>query len=303
MHPLLVPAVTVEGAAAAALAIVLAVAAAAKLGRPRESMRALATFGIVRPRGQAAVLAALVVLEGGLAAGVALRWPPAAWIAAATMLAFAALLARALATGRRGRPCACFGARSRVSPLGVVRDLVLAACLVTLPFLPETDIATDGWLAVGLVIALVACAVLAVAVLALAREIGSLRLTVPGQAALEIEHEGPEVGSRAPIAHMFRPGPSTRFALAVFSSDGCPLCRQLEPAVHALGRDPLVALEVFDEARDAEAWRALDIPGSPYAVVLDLDGSVLAKGTFNSAAQLESVLATAERRQMAGAGA
>src|SRR5216684_8355151 len=41
----------------------------------------------------------------------------------------------------------------------------------------------------------------------------------------------------------------------------------------------------------------MDVPGSPYAVVLGLDGTVLAKGTFNSLGQLESVLATAERRE------
>ena len=41
------------------------------------------------------------------------------------------------------------------------------------------------------------------------------------------------------------------------------------------------------------------IPGSPYAVAMALDGTVLAKGTFNDLAQLESVLATAERRAAA----
>ena len=39
---------------------------------------------------------------------------------------------------------------------------------------------------------------------------------------------------------------------------------------------------------DAAAWLALDVPGSPYAVALDRDGTVLAKGTFNNLAQLES---------------
>ena len=39
------------------------------------------------------------------------------------------------------------------------------------------------------------------------------------------------------------------------------------------------------------------MPGSPFAVALDADGTVLAKGTFNTGAQLESVLATAERRR------
>jgi hypothetical protein len=74
------------------------------------------------------------------------------------------------------------------------------------------------------------------------------------------------------------------------------VCRTLEPAVEYFARDPMVTLHTFDEQRDAAAWRALDVPGSPYAVALGLDGTVLAKGTFNSLGQLESVLATAERR-------
>jgi hypothetical protein len=57
----------------------------------------------------------------------------------------------------------------------------------------------------------------------------------------------------------------------------------------------------FDEHTDGDIWRALDVPGSPYALALDRDGTVLAKGTFNNLAQLESVLATAERRR-AGLG-
>ena len=44
-----------------------------------------------------------------------------------------------------------------------------------------------------------------------------------------------------------------------------------------------------------EIWRSLAIPGSPYAVVLSADGDVLAKGTFNSLYQLESLLAHATR--------
>jgi hypothetical protein len=39
------------------------------------------------------------------------------------------------------------------------------------------------------------------------------------------------------------------------------------------------------------------VPGSPYAIALTLDGLTLAKGTFNSLAQLESVIATARARE------
>ena len=47
---------------------------------------------------------------------------------------------------------------------------------------------------------------------------------------------------------MDRPG---RLGLAVFTTEGCHLCRALEPALEALARDPLVAVEIFDEVADA----------------------------------------------------
>ena len=81
------------------------------------------------------------------------------------------------------------------------------------------------------------------------------------------------------------PTPSPNYQVAGIEI-GTPVCRTLEPAVDYFARDPLVALRTFDEHRDAAAWRALDVPGSPYAVALGLDGTVLAKGTFNSLGQL-----------------
>ena len=125
-----------------------------------------------------------------------------------------------------------------------------------------------------------------------------LRLAVDPRGALEVAHEGPEVGARTALAERFgaelAPG---RIGLAVFSSEGCQMCRALAPTVAAFGRHPGVALLEFDEVRDAGAWAAADMPGSPFAVALDADGTVLAKGTFNTGAQLESVLAAAERRR------
>jgi hypothetical protein len=85
--------------------------------------------------------------------------------------------------------------------------------------------------------------------------------------------------------------------LAVFTSEGCGLCRALAPAVAAFGTHPTVVLRTFDEVEGAAAWSAADVPGSPFAIALDADGTVLAKGTFNTGAQLESVLAAAERRR------
>jgi hypothetical protein len=84
-------------------------------------------------------------------------------------------------------------------------------------------------------------------------------------------------------------------AVAVFTSPGCALCQALEPSLRLVSNDPEVELELFDEETDPDAWAALAVPGSPYAVVLGRDGVVLAKGTFNSLFQLESLLAHATR--------
>lgn len=274
----------------------LAAAGALKLASPRSSRAALATFGVTGARSSWAAWVAVVAAELGLAVGVAAGLDAAAYAAAALLGVFALALALALARGRAGAPCACFGSRSSVSAVAVVRTLALAAAFAAVPALPDGRPSRDGWLALGLAAAGVAIAGLAVAVVALAREVGMLRLMLGPQPALELPDEGPELGERSTVVERFRPGPRARLALAVFSSQGCHLCRSLEPAVEAMSRDPLVALRVFDDVRDADVWRALGIPGSPYAVALELDGTVRAKGTFNSFAQLETILAAAERR-------
>ena len=69
-------------------------------------------------------------------------------------------------------------------------------------------------------------------------------------------------------------------------------------------RSPVaIAVATFDEVADAELWRSLEIPGSPFALAVGAGGVVLAKGTFNNLAQLESVLVAAERRRSDGLGA
>jgi hypothetical protein len=280
-----------------ALAAVLLAAAASKLARPAESRAALQ--GLV-PR---LPLAALVALETALAAGVVAGLDAAAATAAAFLLVSAALLARALRAGRAGAPCGCFGARSRVSRLAVVRALGLAAAFAVLPLVPREDLSADAWLATVLAVALLAVCALGVAVLALAREVGMLRMAVGPQAALEIPEEGPAVGADSGLgAHLDPRADASVLGLAVFTSEGCRLCQALAPAVASLGRDPHVDLVELDEVRDAEHWSRLGVPGSPFAVALDQTGRVLAKGTFNSLPQLESVLATAERRRRAAAG-
>jgi hypothetical protein len=284
-----------------ALAGLLGGAAVAKLLSPRTSEAALATFGFAAGPLRRSAWMGLIATELSLAAGVALGSDAAAFGAAALMATFAALIGSALMRGRAGAPCACFGARSTIGPLSVLRNLALGAGFAAVPFLPDTDPSADAWLALGLGVALAACAGLAVAVLALAREVGMLRLQLGTQGALEISGEGPAVGTREPaLARRLAFDGHAELGLAVFTSEGCHLCQTLTPAVENVANDPLVSVGVFDEAAEPELWRELAVPGSPFAVAAGRDGTVLAKGTFNNLAQLESVLATAERRRREG---
>lgn len=276
---------------------ILAGASLAKLASPASSRAALASFGIEGRRAQAFVFPLLIAAELGLAAGVVAGWDAAAVLAAALMGLFAATMAGAIMRGRAGAPCACFGARSTVGWRGVARNAVLAVAFAALPLLPRSAISTDDWLALGLAVALLACAGLVVAVLALAREIGMLRLRLGPAAALEIPEEGPPLGSHSALVDRFTPQPEARLALAVFVSDGCRVCDALAPAIGVLEREPQIAVATFSEQAEPQAWAAAEIPGSPYAVALDLEGTVLAKGTFNNLAQLESVIGAAEQRR------
>jgi hypothetical protein len=279
------------------LGLILAGSAVLKLASPASSRAALATFEIHGEHTRWAAWVLLIAVELGLAVEVIAGSDTAAWLAAAFLTFFAAALVGAILRGRAGAPCACFGSRSTVGWISVARNLVLAACFALLPLLPDGNPSTEGWLGLGLIVALVACAGLAVAVLALAREVGMLRLRLGPASALEIRHEGPELGRRIALVDRFPGLEAERIGLAVFTSEGCHVCRGLAPAIDSLRGEPELAVEVFDESFDADVWEELAIPGSPYALALDADGIVLAKGTFNNLAQLESVLGTASRRR------
>ena len=126
-----------------------------------------------------------------------------------------------------------------------------------------------------------------------------LRPQLGTQGALEIAGEGPEIGSTETVLAERLGRNGADFGLAVFTSEGCQICQTLAPAIDSVAMDPRVSVARFDEVAESELWRSLGIPGSPFALALDREGTVLAKGTFNNLAQLESVLATAERRERA----
>ena len=288
----------IAAAAGLLLALVLLASAAAKLVDGTGTRLALATYGIRRPQAARAAWGLVIAVELALAVGLAAGWRPVAWAAAVVLGAFAVAQAAALAGGRAGAPCACFGARGRLSGRSLVRSLVLAAIALGVALVPRPALATEQWLGLGLAAALLGLAALSVVVLALAREVGVLRMAATPQSALEVPHEGPAVGAPTALARFFDvPASDGRLRVAVFASEGCAMCRALRPVVAGFARNPRVALREFDEVADAGAWAAADVPGSPYAVAFDADGTVLAKGTFNSGAQLESVLGTAERRR------
>src|SRR5436190_2257419 len=92
-------------------------------------------------------------------------------------------------------------ARAALATYGVrsPRVALRAAALALGPVLPRREPTTDEWLAIGLGFALAAIVALGAVVLALAREIGMLRLSVAPRGALEFAHEGPEIGAFSPL--------------------------------------------------------------------------------------------------------
>jgi hypothetical protein len=259
---------------AALLGSALLVAAGLKAADRTSTAVAAGTFGL---RGRAARWAWLPLAAGEtlLAAALLAGSSEGAWATAAVLAAFAVAQAGAIAAGRGGAPCGCFGARGVVSWGSASRTAALSAGAAALA-------AGGATVAPSLRTAAAAAAVLAAAiVVARARRSGA-----PG-GALEIAGEGPPLGARLPLA-----GDSVR--LAFFSSPDCRLCRALIGPARALGAS------VHDERDDREAWTAAGVPGAPFAVALAADGTVLAKGTVNTRRQLTSVLAAA--RERAGLG-
>jgi hypothetical protein len=275
------------------LALVLAGAALAKVAGGPSGRAALSTWGLRADRSQRVGMAALVAVESVLAITLAAGVAGAAEAAAVVLWAFAAALGLQLLRRRSGMPCACFGARSRIGVGAFARTAVLAAAATAVPLVPDVRPSLQVWLAAGLALALAGVVALAVGLLALAREVGELRLSLGPQSALALDDEGPELGGATPLRAHF---PATfEHGLAIFGSARCPVCQALEPALAFLEREPGLSIRRFDEDEHPLLWQELRIPGAPYAVVLDGDGVARAKGTFNTLLQLEGVLAAAER--------
>lgn len=179
-----------------------------------------------------------------------------------------------------------------------------------------------GWWLASYLALWIVVVVLAVLVVALARQVGTLHLRLGPRGALEVDDEGPPLGDapeRVDLRDLGgRPvtvGGPGRGQLLLFVSPGCPICREVLPGVAAAaqagGMSPVVLVD-SDGPEVGEAYGAgtpspvpapevaarYEVPGTPYAVALDELGVVRAKGTVNNLEQMEGLVETARRRAL-----
>jgi methylamine dehydrogenase accessory protein MauD len=180
----------------------------------------------------------------------------------------------------------------------------------------------SGWWLASYVVLWILVIALSLLVLALARQIGVLHLRLGPRGALEVDDEGPPLGeapepmdARAIDGRGVTIGGPGEPQLLFFVSPGCPICRELlpslAPAARAARMTPVAIVDVGEEvAREAydhsppsvalvagpEISETYEVPGTPYAVILDTIGVVRAKGTVNNLEQIEGLVDTARRR-------
>jgi len=169
----------------------------------------------------------------------------------------------------------------------------------------------------------VVVAVLALAVFALARQIGVLYERIAPVGALAMG-QGPQSGQAAPVvrAHLLTgeavfigmPRANGRPQLLFFVSPTCPICKQLLPTARLFAHDEGIDLLLVGDGdlaqyrsmarsykiRDDEmiisgdVGRAFHIGKLPSAVLLDARGVIVAQGLVNSREHLESLITVGE---------
>jgi methylamine dehydrogenase accessory protein MauD len=157
-----------------------------------------------------------------------------------------------------------------------------------------------GWWAAAFVAQWVLLVVVAAVVVALARQIGTLHLRLGPRGALEIDTEGPALGETPPMLEarsadgsaLLFGGPGAG-RLVLFSSPTCPVCREISPGVPAAAAAAGLQAQIL---HDPQAESALNVPGTPFALVMDDRGVVRAKGTVNNLEQVEGLVDSAFRR-------
>jgi methylamine dehydrogenase accessory protein MauD len=169
----------------------------------------------------------------------------------------------------------------------------------------------------------VAVLALLATVLALARQIGILYERIAPMGALMMD-SGPGVGQSAPVLQLPAlgggavqiGGSANRNTLLFFLSPTCPVCKKLLPIIKSMQKAEAQStqivlasdgelpqheafrqraeLEGFPYVLSAELGMNFRVSKLPYAVLLDTQGLVRAKGLVNSREQLESLLAAQE---------
>lgn len=171
-------------------------------------------------------------------------------------------------------------------------------------------------------LAWVAIAILVVAVLALARQVGVLHERVAPMGALTMDH-GPDIGTSAPVFDLTALGGASlaigratgRPQLLFFLSPTCPVCKKLVPVLRSLpsgeaGLDIVLAsdgeqaehlafyrrekLAPFAYVLSSQLGMTFRISKLPYAVLIGPDGRIAAKGLVNNREQIESLLLARE---------
>ena len=164
---------------------------------------------------------------------------------------------------------------------------------------------------------------LAVAVLALARQVGVLHERIAPVGALALGR-GPQTGEAAPRLTVLSlaggpveiggPLPGRALRLLFFVSPTCPICKSLLPTVKAFAESERLDLlligdgELEEQRRMAErhglalerfanapeAGRAFQVAKLPYAVLVNELGVIAAQGLVNSREHLESLVTAHE---------
>jgi methylamine dehydrogenase accessory protein MauD len=171
---------------------------------------------------------------------------------------------------------------------------------------------------VSVVLLWLAVLVLGLLVWALSRQVGVLFERVAPMGAL-VTDAGPAVGQPSPIfdltglqsEQVVIGGPQAQPTLLFFLAPTCPVCKKLIPILKHLARDEAKALRVVlasDGEGDhlqfmreqglqalpyllsTELGMSYRVSRLPYAVLMDRQGTVRAKGLVNSREQLDSLL-------------
>ena len=176
-------------------------------------------------------------------------------------------------------------------------------------------------LAISQVVLWIVVVILAATVLALARQIGVLHERIAPMGALTID-KGPKVGDAAPIFDLYAldqspvtiggPSPSGLSTMLMFVSPTCPVCKKLLPIVRSIaasetrwlrvvftsdGEEPAQQefvgrhrLESFPMVLSSELGTTYRVGKLPYAVLIDEEGRIRAKGLVNTREHLESII-------------